>query len=252
LDDLWQQYPESDAQALVPRTLDKRLPGEWVEKCYIPIKPLTKSDLQSIHPKLRVFFEPIKHHHYVIGADPAEGNPQSDFSALTILDMFNAEEVCSLNARIEPTLFTEIVMKLAAKYNNASILPERNNHGHVMIALITQSPDRHFDLLAGLDGHAGWHTNAKSKAEMYSTSAEVFKTKATVVHSEETFFQLCGVDGSTLRAPDGEYDDLATSYALALQALTAPVATSFAYSYVGRSLPVKRDRRFEKSGVVYQ
>jgi hypothetical protein len=39
-----------------------------------------------------------------------------------------------------------------------------------------------------------------------------------VLHSFASFAQLASVDGSTLRAPEGEYDDRAISYALACAA----------------------------------
>lgn len=243
LDDLWQQYPADDIEALVPRTLDKRIPAVWVQQCLVKLAPIKDSALHAIHPKLVVFREPEPLHQYVIGADPAEGNPQSDPSALTVLDAAGGEEVCSLNDRIEPSLFARLLIELAHAYNGADVLPERNNHGHVVIAAIKE--EGRIRLLAGMDGVAGWHTNAKSKSEMYSTAADAFKDRVTVVHNEQTYFQVCGIEGSTLKAPEGEYDDLATSYALALQALNAPVASSFSYSYISTSRK-PADKRLER------
>ena len=40
LDDLHEQYPNSDAEALSPRSLDKRIPAVWLEKCLDEMKPL--------------------------------------------------------------------------------------------------------------------------------------------------------------------------------------------------------------------
>jgi hypothetical protein len=40
LDYCWQEYPQTDIQALAPRSLDKRLPFEWLKKCYSPMQPL--------------------------------------------------------------------------------------------------------------------------------------------------------------------------------------------------------------------
>src|SRR6516162_2097761 len=48
--------------------------------------------------------------------------------------------------------------------------------------------------------------------------ADAFRNRETVLHSFASFAQLASVDGSTLRAPDGEYDDRAISYALACAA----------------------------------
>jgi hypothetical protein len=44
-----------------------------------------------------------------------------------------------------------------------------------------------------------------------------------VLHSFDTFSQLASIEGSTLRAPEGEADDRADAYALACQACQFPV-----------------------------
>jgi hypothetical protein len=40
---------------------------------------------------------------YCLGGDPAEGNPNSDPSALMVLDVETGEEMANLVGRIEPT-----------------------------------------------------------------------------------------------------------------------------------------------------
>jgi hypothetical protein len=248
VDDLWQQYPATDTQALAPRMMDKRIPAPWIDQCYVPIKPIANTFIHSIHPKIQVYREPEKYHEYVMGNDPAEGNPTSDDSSLTILDKSSGEEVLSLAERIEPSNFAQISMKLLRLYNDAGVLPERNNHGHVVIAAMNDAGD--INILAGLDQNAGWHTNSKSKAEMYSTAADAFRDQTTVLHSEDTYFQLCGVVGSTLKAPENEHDDRAISYSLALQAISAPPAGAFSYSYLMQvAVTKKKDRRLERLGV---
>jgi hypothetical protein len=47
---------------------------------------------------------------------------------------------------------------------------------------------------------------------------EVFEEGDTILHSFDILTQLQSIDGSTLKAPEGEPDDLADSYALALVA----------------------------------
>jgi hypothetical protein len=36
LDDLHEQYPASEAEALAPRSLDKRIAPGWLQQCYVP------------------------------------------------------------------------------------------------------------------------------------------------------------------------------------------------------------------------
>jgi hypothetical protein len=245
LDDVWEQYPATDAEALAPRVMSKRLPAPWLNKCLVAMKPNKHSPLMSISPKLDVFVEPSQYGSYVIGADPAEGNPTSDPSSLTVLDMNNGEEVAHLADRIEPSLFADIIAQLSREYNNAAVLPERNNHGHVVIKALKDEGD--IPLLAGLDGIGGWHTNAKSKSTMYSTAADAFKEGDVIIHSEDTYYQLASIEGATLKAPEGQFDDRATSFCLAIQAQTAKPAGSFHYGYV--IMPVKKvDRRIAALG----
>jgi hypothetical protein len=245
IDDLWQQYPATDMQALAARTMDKRIPAPWVDKCFKKIKPLVDTKLHSISPYLEVYHEPNRWRTYLIGADPAEGNPTSDFSSYHVIDEESGEEVAHYSERVEPSIFAIIVAKTARAYNDAGVLVERNNHGHVVIAALNDMGD--IKLLAGMDQVAGWHTNTKSKAEMYSTAADSFRDRNTLLHTEKTYFQITGVEGATLKAPEGEFDDEAVSYALALQAKSTVPATTFAWNYVRPSEVVAaKDRRYQK------
>lgn len=243
LDDLWQQYPSKDTEALAARTLDKRIPAPWVEKCYEEMSPLEESELYSIHPALEVFYEPEEYLSYVIGADPAEGNPTSDDSSITIMESTSAEEVARLSERIEPTVFAGIICQLALAYNNAEILVERNNHGHAVIGTLREMEDTYLNLMSGIDGKIGWQTTSKSKAAMYTVAADFFRDGNTILHSEETYHQIVSVEGASLKAPDGQFDDAAISYCLCLQALDESTAVSFTHQYVAMMRERARDRR---------
>jgi hypothetical protein len=61
-------------------------------------------------------------------------------------------------------------------------------------------------------------SSSRGKTMMYNDAADAFRNGDTVIHSFETYTQLASVEGSTLRAPTGQHDDRADSYALALQA----------------------------------
>jgi len=49
LDDLWEQYPATESEALAPRTLDKRIPPAWLERCFEERKPMTDEDLARFY-----------------------------------------------------------------------------------------------------------------------------------------------------------------------------------------------------------
>ncbi len=218
-DDLHEQYPATDAEALAPRSLDKRLPAEWLTRCYRPAAPFPgpfpPGRRPPALPGLAVYAPPAPGRRYVIGADPAEGNPTSDPSALEVLDVATGEEVASLAGRFEPATFAAHVGAVARWYHRAAVLVERNNHGHaVLLWLRDNAPD--LRLLCGDDLKTGWNTTSKSKALAYDRTGATLRDAETVIHSLETFSQLASIEGSTLRAPEGQADDRAVAFVLAL------------------------------------
>lgn len=225
-DDAEQEYPATDTEALAPRSLDKRIPSAWLMQCFAEARPLdddTNAPPQLRHPPipgLIVYARPRPGRSYVIGADPAEGNPTSDDSALCVLDAGNGEQVAELAGKFEPSVFASYASTLSAWYNGAPILPERNNHGHAVILWLTNFAPR-VRILCGHDGKPGWLSSSLGKSQMYASTADSFKNKETLLHSFATFTQLAAIDGNTLRAPEGQHDDRADAYALAVCARLA-------------------------------
>lgn len=226
LDPVHEQYPASDAEALAPPTLNKRLPAAWLLQCYQAGTP-TQAPGRPALPGLVVYAAPRPNVRYVIGADPAEGNPQSDASAAVVLDRRTRAEVARLTGLIEPTTFARNLTTLRTWYNRASVLVERNNHGHAVIAGMGGA-----GLVRGPDGRYGWNTTAPSKAALYDTLADGLCAGDTRIASLSTFQQLSSIEANTLRAPDGEHDDEAMAYALAYQACALPVASGGQSNYL--------------------
>lgn len=219
LDDLHEQYPATDTEALAPRTLDKRISPTWIEQQYVEARPL--SDLPEgapAIPGLRVYKLPEPLRQYVIGADPAEGNPTSDDSALEVLDLETGEEVAALAGKFQPSTLGAHIDAIGRWYNGAAALVERNNHGHAVLLWLRDNSK--LKRLVGLDGRDGWLDNSKGKALLYAECADAFRDRQTTLHSFDTYTQLASIEGSSLRAPEGEYDDKADAYALALLAMT--------------------------------
>lgn len=221
LDDLYEQYPASDQEALAPRSLDKRLPGDWLRACYAEGTPIDDDQAPPLGAVLTVYEAPLGYHQYVIGADPAEGNPTSDTSAAIVVDRATGDEVATLGGQLEPTTFAHDLALVSAYYHAAPVLPERNNHGHALIAALHGAG---VPVLPGTDGRAGWLTTAASKARLYDNLAaelrEAAKSEDTRIRSLLVYLELSSIEGSTLRAPDGTHDDWAVAYALAQQART--------------------------------
>lgn len=239
LDELWEQYPETDDQALSAATLDKRIAPMWIQNCFEEIAPKHVRNAPAL-PALEIYIAPKPGARYVIGADPAEGNPNSDDSALTVIDMLSGEECATFAGKYEPALFASYISQISAFYNWASVMVERNNHGHSVIQWLEEHA-RRCRLLLGHDAEAhktdkkakrrrkllkyGWLSSKLGKAILYTVCAEHLRTcanlddpevgSAKVIHNRITFDQLSSIESETLSAPEGEHDDRADSYALA-------------------------------------
>jgi hypothetical protein len=238
-DDLWQEYPATEAEALAPRQLDKRIPSAWLMRCFVEARPIDADRwyapayrLPAI-PGLVVYARPQPGRAYVIGGDPAEGNPTSDDSALAVLDAASGEEVATLAGKLEPTVFAGYIGQLAGWYNGAAVLVERNNHGHAVLAGL-DALGLSESLLGGHDGKAGWMSSTLGKVKLYDACADAVRNREVVIHHPATFHQLASIDGSTLRAPDGQHDDKAGAFALACAArLQLSAATADDYPALG-------------------
>lgn len=176
-DGLHESYPATVTEALAPRALDKRIPGDLLEKCY---ERRSSFSAGCSVPGFRVFSAPVDGRRYVLGVDPADGGP--DASALAVMDVNSGEQVACLAGKIEAAPFAGYVYEIGHLYNDAAVLVERNNHGAAVILWLRDNSS--LRLLLAADGKPGWLTTSKSKAQLF-------------------------VEASTLRAPKGQHDDLA-------------------------------------------
>lgn len=213
-DNLYQEYPDTPEQALAPRQLDKRIPFDWLQACRAEGAALSDPDLPAV-PGLAVYVRPQSGRSYVIGADPAEGNPTSDDSAATVVDAGTWEEVASFAGRWEPRVFAGYIDMVGAYFNGASVLAERNNHGHALLLALETTGELH--LLRGhSDERPGWLSNTKGNTLLYDLAADVFREGATRIRTPVTIDQLALVEAATLAAPKGMHEDRADSFCLAL------------------------------------
>lgn len=213
LDDLHEQYPATDTEALSPRVLDKRISPLWLEKCYSEKKEVFPDKAPAI-PGLVIYEAYVSNQEYRIGADPAEGNPTSDDSALTVLKKSTGEEVAKLKGKFQPAVLAAHADAIGKYYGNAPIMVERNNHGHAVILWLQDNSS--LEVLRGHDHKPGWLSSTKGKTMLYDVGADAFRDGDTILHSFDTFTQLASIEGSTLLAPEGLPDDLSDSYCLAL------------------------------------
>lgn len=245
-DDLHEQYPTKDVDALSARTHDKRIPFQWLKNCYQELKPVANHGGPAV-PGLTVYKSPVPGRQYVAGVDTCEGNPTSDPSSSIFVDKETGVEVAKINGRFQPAQLADYTNRVALWYNKAKLMPERNNHGHTFIFWFIDK-GKEGTLLNGRDGRPGWVSSPRGKTIMYDIVTDTAKAQDMTIHDPNTFNQLASIEGSTLRASEGQHDDDADAYTLAQVAraadYTPPAAGSVvnvtADDYLGRR---RRGRR---------
>lgn len=215
LDWVHEQYPATPEQALAPSSLDKRFPPDWLQACFKEKKPLNpimfKPGSPAI-PQMQVYAMPDPRRNYSLGADPAQGNPNSDDSSLVVLDDVTGEEVCTLSGKYEPAVFASMINKIALWYK-AGCMIERNNHGHAVLMWLADHGKCR--VLDGPDGDKGYYTTSKTKIDGYDKLAEDIRGRRIIVHNSTGYMQLSSIEAASLSAPDDQMDDRAMAWMLA-------------------------------------
>ncbi|MCE7980370.1 MAG: hypothetical protein DYG89_04200 [Caldilinea sp. CFX5] len=225
LDDLYEQYPATDEQALAPRQKDKRLALAWIEFCKVESAHLQVQGIPAL-PGLTIYQLPERGRRYMIGADSAEGNPSSDDSVACVIDVQTWAQVATLAGKLEPGTFGAQIRQVATYYNRATVMPERQNHGHATILALQAFGDA--TIAYGLDGRPGWNSDERGKVLMYDLTAEALQNGSCRVACSETRSQLANIENNSLRAPNGLKDDYADAFALALAGCRYGMVSSMA------------------------
>lgn len=223
LDALHQEYPATESEALAGRSLDRRFPAAWLARTERNADDRPQPGAGGAGeqlglaylPGLQVFAGPGEGRAYVMGVDPAEGNPNSDESVACVIDADTGDQAALLAGRFEPGSFATYLHLVAQAYA-AGVLVERNNHGHAVLLALAEAGAA--GVLPGLDGRPGWLTAPRSKTLAFNAAAELLSGRAPVIHDAETRQQLLDIRGATLSAPPGGRDDRAMAWVLAVAA----------------------------------
>ena len=156
---------------------------------------------QTFFEGYRVAFlqgHPHKEYTYVIGADPSGGTFNDD-AAIEVICLETLEEVCSFNSNsVDPVAFSELLIKLGLRFNEAFLIPEANNHGAAVIPILRKGYNvnkiyRRNILIKGTGRIPyGFINNETSKKEMYGASLEVIEL-GLKIYNEDTKEEMSNV-----------------------------------------------------------
>ncbi len=246
LDNLYGEYPETDLQALSDRELNKRFPPQWISLVTQQRKPLPIPIDAPALIGLRIYAYPEPGRKYGIGADPAGGLTDSDYSVACVIDAETKKQVAVLSGKIEPTTFGDNIADLAVYYNGAAVNFELNNHGHAVKAKFKERGTslRNGITKNGPSRNPGWFTTEWAKSYLYDKAVAVIHQAMEEARLAEqqveplifdftTSTELASIDRNELSAPPGQHDDHAMAWALAQMCVYRGTSNMFQVPHSG-------------------
>ena len=221
-DDLWQEYPEIPAQALSGLSSTKRFKPDSIEASTRWGEQLSRLGRRALPriPGIVYWEQPQPKRPYIVILDPAEGDAGSDPSALMVMDALLWEEVAFAQGQWEPSTMASYAFRLGNSFNDATICPERNNHGHSVILALKEIYSYRWIYKSPFDKKLGWLTTVKTKTLAMDKLAEVMEYGEIGFRSKEILAQLSNIEAGTQAAPEGDHDDAAMCAVIAAGALT--------------------------------
>jgi hypothetical protein len=169
--------------------------------------------------ELEVWLPPVKGKAYLVAVDPAGGGSEGDYSAAQVLELETGLQCAEFAGHVGGLELAKLVTALAAEYNQAWLVVERNNHGGGVLALIETVCG--YGRIYRQGGQAGWLTTSLSRP------AALGRLDAGLVERPECFQsrRLLAECRSFVRLPDGRsgarpgtHDDRVMAMAIGLAA----------------------------------
>jgi hypothetical protein len=169
--------------------------------------------------ELAIWLPPLKDKRYLVAVDPAGGGSDGDYSAAQVLDLETGLHCAEFAGHMGGLELARFITALAAEYNDAWLVVERNNHGTGVLALAQASCG--YMHIYRQSGQAGWLTTSISRPAMLG------QLDAALVEQPDLFMsrQLLAECRSFVRTPDGKsgarpgtHDDRVMAMAIALAA----------------------------------
>ncbi len=177
--------------------------------------------------ELEIWLPALAGKKYLVAVDPAGGGSEGDYSAAQVLELESGLQCAEFAGHLGGLELARLVTELAAEYNRAWLVVERNNHGAGVLAL-AETVCR-YERIYRQGGQAGWLTNSISRPAMIGS------LDAALVEKPECFMsrKLLGECRSFVRLADGRtgarsgtHDDRVMAMAMGLAARNELPASS--------------------------
>ena len=248
-----QEYPLTAEEAFISTGRPVFNPDYIMERLKAPKTPIKTMAVEEVydhetkkrlplrklreHPRgeLKVYRERDDKETYTIGADvgmglrhkKADGQP-GDPSVAQVLDS-QLRQVAVWRGAVHPDVFAEILVSLGYYYNEALLVPERNNHGLVTCVELRdqQYPNLYLDVTEGTIEpdketlNIGVFTSEKTKPLMIDKLRAFDRNKEIEINDTTTLEEMLTfvvTESGKMEAEGGSHDDCVMSLALAAYA----------------------------------
>jgi len=167
--------------------------------------------------QLKIWFPPVAARKYLVAVDPAGGGTEGDYSAVQVVEMETCLQCGELKSKMGGYELAAEVAKLAAEYNGAMVVVERNNHGSGILAYLTGVC--RYPRIYTQNGQDGWLTSQLSRPQMIGgLGAALVETPQ--IFSSDRLLKECRTfvrhRNGKMAAQHGEHDDCVMSMAMAI------------------------------------
>lgn len=166
---------------------------------------------------LEIWYPPVAGRRYLVAVDTAGGGAEGDFAAVEVVDVETGLQCAELKARLGALELAERSAALAAEYNRALLVVERNNHGAGVLAYLECLC--RYEPLYEQEGQRGWLTTSVSRPAMLgklgaalSERPEIFASRRLLAECRSFVRHANG----RAAAAEGEHDDCVMAMALAM------------------------------------
>jgi hypothetical protein len=169
--------------------------------------------------ELELWLPPMIGKDYLVAVDPAGGGSAGDYSAVQVLEMETGLQCAEFAGHVGGLELAQLVTSLAAEYNGAWLVVERNNHGSGVLALAeTVCGYRRIYRQAG---QPGWLTTSISRPAVLGRLGAALVEQPWLFHSRTLLgecrsFVRLGNGSSGARV--GMHDDRVMAMAVGLGA----------------------------------
>ena len=183
------------------------------------LKTAPEPQERRLNGELETWLPPVKGKEYLVAVDPAGGGSDGDFSAAEVLEMETGLQCAEFAGHMGGLELAKLVTKLAAEYNDAWLVVERNNHGSGVLAFVETMCKCKRVYRQG--GQAGWLTTSVSRPAVLGRLGaalverpECFQSRKLLAECRSFVRQPNGATG----ARAGTHDDRVMAMAIGLGA----------------------------------